>query len=206
MIATGRVDGALSPTAYTPSFLLGSALVAQGNPTTPQAETSTLTIQGADVRVVDPVDNSQWMNNDVLTAGTIEPASGATPSYLAISASIMDSGAIAHFLPAAPTVLPGVERPAPAKLAEVYVKFHGTTLGGAYVESDEFLFPVYVCNGCLVTFPAGSIPTQPNTTSAYCSGTVASTSTAEACTPGQDQSIDCQQCFALDAVCDPKFL
>jgi hypothetical protein len=186
MLSRGLVDGGLT-NSYSPLFLLGSALVAQGNPTTPQAETSTLSIQGADVRVVDPVDNSQWMNADVLAAGTIEPASGATPSYLAIAASVMDAAAITHFIPTGSDT-------AASKLAEVYVKFYGTTLGGDYVESGEFLFPVDVCYGCLVSVPAGA-------TANYCKGAVASTSTAEACVLGQDQATDCQKCYGLP-VCD----
>ena len=142
------------------------------------------------MRVVDPVDNSEWMNADVLAAATIEPASGATPSYTALSATIMDAKAVTHFTPPPPTTAG-----APASLlAEVYVKFYGTTLGGDYVESGEYLFPVHVCNGCLVSFP-------PDASVKYCSGAIPSTSTVEACEPGQDQYVDCQQCYAFSSAC-----
>jgi hypothetical protein len=197
-LSRGLVDAALTD-SYTPFFLVGSALIAQGAAATPQAETSRLTLQGVDVRVVDPVDNSQWMNADVLTAATIEPASGSTPSYVALAASIMDATAIAHFNPQGST--------SGSKLAEVYVKFYGTTLGGQYIESDEFLYPVDVCYGCLVSFPPGALVTYaptanpPVVKSAYCSGAVAATTTTVPCIIGQDQPVDCQACYDLSSAC-----
>jgi hypothetical protein len=199
ILSRGLVDASLTD-SYTPYFLLGSALIAQGDPTTPQAETSRLTLQGVDVRVVDPVDNSEWMNADVLAAATIAPATGATPAYEAIQASVMDAKAIAHFNPTGSTVA--------SKLAEVYVKFYGTTLGGQYVESDDFLFPVDVCYGCLISFPPGAIVkynptgTPPVLVSPYCSGAVASTSQTAACILGQDQQVDCQKCYGISPVCN----
>jgi hypothetical protein len=188
-LSRGTVDAALTD-AYSPEFLLGSSIIAQANSVTPQNETSTLTLQGVDVRVVDPATNAQVMNNSVLAAGIVEAASGSAPSYTAIGAAVMDATAVAHFDPGAGS---------PPKLAEVYVKFYGTTLGGEYIESDEFLFPVDVCHGCLVSFPAGLSGTALHD---YCSGVGTSLATSEPCVPGQDQPEDCRQCFGL-VVCSP---
>jgi len=190
-LSRGSVDGALT-SSYSPEFLVGSALVAQGNPTTPQAETSTINIQGVDVRVVDPIDNSEWMNADVLAAGTIEPASGATPSYVAMAALVIDAKAMAHFTP------PPAAGSLVVNLAEVYVKFYGTTLGGDYIESGEYLFPVDVCYGCKVSFPPGATVKG----SKYCAGSVPSTSTEEACVLGQEQAVDCQKCYGSSPACN----
>jgi hypothetical protein len=183
----GRVDAALT-SAYAPEFLLGSSLIAQANAVTPQSETSTLTIQGVDVRVVDPVTNAQVIDVDVLTAGIVEAASGATPSYSAIAAEVMDETALSHFDPGVDSV---TGEPNPPKLAEVYVQFYGTTFGGEHIQSDEFLFPVDVCHGCLVSFPSTA------DVAAYCKGAGSSLATSEPCVIGQDQSLDCQQCYAL---------
>jgi hypothetical protein len=186
-ISRGLVDGALTD-AYAPEMLLGSTLIPQGNATQPDSETARIEVQGAQVRVVDPVDNSEWMNNTVLTSGIIEPASGTAPSYTAISATLMDAKAVAHFTPPVGQA---------TKLAVVYVSFYGQTLGGQSVESNQFQFPVDVCAGCLVYFPPGAKAQN------YCSGAVASTGTAHACVTGQDQSVDCQVCYPL-AVCTPQ--
>ncbi len=195
-ISRGTADAALllarSGGAYSPEFLLGSSIIAQANAVTPQSETSTLTIQGVDVRVVDPATNAQVTNYNVPAAGIVEAASGATPSYTAIGAEVLDATDLAHFDPGAGN---------PSKLAEVYVKFYGVTFGGEHIESDEFLFPVNVCHGCLVSFPATADVT------AYCKGAGTSLATTSPCIIGEDQSVDCQQCYALYdpplAVCLP---
>jgi hypothetical protein len=185
----GTVDAALTD-AYSPEFLLGSSLIAQANASTPQTETSTLTIQGVDVRVVDPTTNAQVMNNSVLAAAIVEAASGSSPSYTPIGAAVMDGAALAHFDPG----VSSTGEANPPKLAEVYVKFYGTTLGGEYVESDEFLFPVDVCHGCLVSFPAGLNGTALQN---YCAGVGNSLATSVPCSPGQDQPEDCRLCYPL---------
>jgi hypothetical protein len=80
------------------------------------------------------------------------------------------------------------------------VRFFGHTLGGESVESNEFGFPVQICNGCLVSFPAAeqslSLPT-PNCALAGASG---STATSVPCIIGQDLSVDCSACQGR-AVC-----
>ncbi len=194
-ISRGTVDAALT-NSYSPFFLVGSALLAQSNPTTPQVESARLTLQGVDVRVVDPVDNSEWMNANVLAAGTVEPSSGGAPAYTALGAAVMDAKAIAHFTPQGTVA---------SKLAEVYVKFYGTTLGGEYIESNEFLFPVDVCFGCLVSFPPGAkvkaTTANPTPVSPYCSGATPTTTDLAACVMGQDQLVDCQKCFELSPKC-----
>jgi hypothetical protein len=83
----------------------------------------------------------------------------------------------------------------------------GQTSGGNNIESNEFQFPVDVCNGCLVTFPAGSedpvkaaATGKPNCSAT--STTTSSTSTVIPCVVGQDQVVACTLCQGK-AVCDP---
>jgi hypothetical protein len=129
------------------------------------------------------------MNNTVLTAGTIEPAVGVVPSYAALSTTIMDAAAIKHFTPPFPF--------APSKLAVVHMKYFGVTLGGQSIESNDYQFPVDVCNSCLIYFPPNAVAQN------YCSGAVASQGTVKACVVGQDQAADCQACLGLAACCPP---
>ena len=192
LINHGVVDGALTDN-YSPEFLVGSTLIPKGNLATPDSETARVEIQGTIIKVIDPVDNSVWENNSVLTAGILDPASGTAPAYSAIQASIMDAAAVAHFTPPPPPT----GQASTSKLAVVDVTFYGVTLGGQSVQSDVFEFPVDVCYGCLVSVPAGAV-------TGYCKGAVPSTSTALACQIGQDQAVDCQKCYGnpLSTVCD----
>jgi len=183
-LSRGLVDGALRDN-YTPSFLLGSTLIAQGNSSTPDSETARIEIQGAIVQVVDPTDNSTWENNTVLASSIIEPASGTQPAYTAMSASIMDAKAIAHFTPTAAST--GTGAAGVTNLALVYVTFFGQTLGGQSLTSNQYQFPVDVCSGCLVTDPPGAL-------AGYCQGEFPVATSAAACDVGQDQISDCQTC------------
>jgi len=190
-LSSGTVDFILTD-GYAPEFLVGSTLIPQGNSATPDSETARIEIQGAIVQVVDPAENNATIEyNTVLTSGFIDPASGSTPSYGGVQLSIMNAVAVAHFAP--PVVAPPFP-PAPAKIAIVYVTFFGQTLGGQNLQSNQFQFPVNVCSGCLVTFPAGAA-------AGYCKA-ASTTATAIPCEVGQDQSSDCTLCpFTATSYC-----
>lgn len=188
MINRGTVDASLAG-SYAPVFLVGSQLKSRASSDNVKTETSNVSIQGAIVRVVDPTTGAVTMSNTVLSSGLIYAAEG-TPSYVAIGATILDSASIKHFDPG---------RGQPAKLAIAYVKFFGQSLGHQSLESDEFQYPIDVCNGCLVLIPAGDQATQ----NAYCSGQVAAKTSVSPCVVGQDQLVDCQACFNFSAACKP---
>jgi hypothetical protein len=80
-----------------------------------------------------------------------------------------------------------------------YLRFFGNTLGGRYIESDEFEYPVDVCKGCLISFSPQDI--RPGFPVPNCLGNAAAgSSTAQQtlpCVVGQDLSIDCIQCQAI---------
>ena len=188
-INSGLVDAALRQT-YGPVILVGNQLITQGSTDQVRVETARVTVQGAFVKVVDPVDGSVVMDNTVLSSGTIDPGAGNTPSYLALFVTLMNAAAVAHFDPGTVS--------APARVAISYVKVYGQTLGGVSVESNEFQFPIYVCHGCLVDFPAGAATTN------YCAGATGTTNSNVKipCSLGQDQTADCTLCYP-NPVCDP---
>jgi hypothetical protein len=169
-------------------------MVPVGSPDNVRVETARVTVQGAFVRVVDPTDGSTVMDNTVLSATTIDPASGSTPGWSLVDVTMLDQAAIAHFNPGSLT--------APSKVALAYVKVYGQTLGGQSVESNEFQFPIFVCNGCLVSFPPGAKESK------YCSSATASTTGSSSsavkapCVIGSDQVADCTLCYPNPA-CDP---
>lgn len=186
-ISSGVLDAALTQT-YSPMFLVGNQLVPRGNPNQPDTETSFVRIDGVVVRILDSGGN-QLNTFTRLAAGTIPPSSGTTPGYAAMQVTILDEGTVGSL---SLTNFGGTKR------VTSYVRFFGKTLGGDSVESDEFGFPVDVCKGCLIAFPATedliSGP-QPNCLLASSS---TSTTTSIPCVPGQDSAIDCSQCLGLD--------
>jgi hypothetical protein len=179
---------------YDPTYLLGNQLVAEANSSQLMTETSTVTIQGAVVRLTDSQGHA-FPNTPYtrLAAGTIYPANGGVPSYAPVTVtSVIDSDVAAAVGMGSAALLGqgGYVR------VITYVKFFGNTLGGKYVESDEFEFPVDVCQGCLIEFTPQDInPTcpAPNCLGNAAAGSSSSQNTVP-CVMGQDLKIDCIQC------------
>jgi hypothetical protein len=184
-ISGGRLDIAIRG-EYDAVFLVGNQMVPEANPQTPTTETSTVRVEGAIVRITD-ASGAQLRSYTTPLGATLYPATGTTPGYTPIGATIVDQMTVTKLagssvLQATPTQSSGVVH------LVTYTRFFGHTLGGRYIESDEFGFPVDVCNHCL-------LPICINTT------TMGSTSSASTepipCELGQDVAIDCPTCMAL---------
>lgn len=184
--SSGVLDVALLA-SYTPEVLVGNQLIARNDNVNLKAETARVTLQGAVVHVDDTAGN-EINSFTSLSSGFIDPGSSGVPSYGPIALTLIDpktSAAMASSLPSRGT-----------KRVIAHFTVFGQTAGGDDIESDEFQFPIDVCNGCLVSFPAGSNDPlqqpQPN-----CLATLASSSagaTVLPCVVGQDQVVDCRLC------------
>ncbi len=197
VLSSGVLDLVFKDT-YDPTYLVGNQLVAEANSSQLMTETSTVTIQGAVVRLTDAQGNQLVPSYTRLAAGTIYPANGGVPSYAPISVtSVIDSDATKAIVAANAQVLGmhGYVR------VVTYLRFFGKTLGGRYVESDEFEFPVDVCEQCLIAYTPQDI--NPCYAAPNCLGNAAAgTSSAQQtipCTVGQDIPIDCIQCQSFEA-------
>ncbi len=94
----------------------------------------------------------------------------------------------------------------------VNVTVEGETLDGKSVGSNEFTFPLTVCNGCLVSVPPDAVSVeaglQPNCL--RIDGEEIETP-ADLCSPGQDAAVDCRLCTLLAVddfarqLCQPPF-
>jgi hypothetical protein len=196
-ISSGTLDvGLLS--SYTPELLIGNQLIATANSTNLQAETSRIVLQGA-VVIVDDTDNNQISTFTSLSSGFIDPGTGGAPGYGPMALTIIDPKTAQDLQSSLPVL--GTKR------VITRITVFGQTSGGNNIESNEFQFPVDVCNGCLVTFPAGSedpvkaaATGKPNCSAT--STTTSSTSTVIPCVVGQDQVVACTLCQGK-AVCDP---
>ncbi len=190
-ITSGVLDVALT-TNYVGEFLLGNQVVARGDPTQPQTETSFVKITGAVVTITDS-NGVQLASYTQPVSVTIPPSSGGTPGYSGASLPIVDPSTVAKLgLNAGSGTVPIV----------TFAKFFGATLGGDSVESDNFEFPIEVCYGCLISFSEGDI--DPLFVSPNCKGNPNANSSSSApttfpCFPGQDDPIDCVDCQDVPA-------
>jgi hypothetical protein len=198
---SGRLDVNLA-SSYSAAFLVGNQMVAQADPTVPRTETSFVDVQGAIVRITN-ADGSPVTTYTDLFGGSIPPASGGTPGYAALSATIVDSSTVMNL------EMPLQTMAAQFGMSDVirlitYTKIFGKSLGGQYVESNEFEFPVDVCANCLIAFSPADIRAdclpQPNCVGNSVGTTAASNSVP--CQIGQDDIVDCSQCLE-NRSCNP---
>lgn len=180
--------------SYTAEFLVGNQTVPRGDPTAPKAETSRITIEGGIVRITD-LGNKQLTSFTVNTSATIDPQQGTTPSYAPVGLTILDQRTVESFR--------GAVSSGTIVSLVTYTRIFGHTLGGQYVETGEFQFPVDLCSGCLIRFAPQDIdpnyPVQPNCQAAK---TGAASTLPVPCFRGQDIAVDCSQCQDIPA-CSP---
>jgi len=192
-LSRGVLDTAFR-SEYDGVFLVANQLVTESNPNQVQTETSNINVQGAIVRDTDAAGN-QLDSFTSLTSGTVYAAVGGTPGYAIISATVISQKAIQ----ASGSTAGGT------KTVVGYVKFFGHTLGGDYIESNEFEFPVDLCTGCLVQSASADIdPCYQNVNCrAALNGMGGASSQTVPCVQGQDTPVDCSQCLQL-SLCNPN--
>jgi hypothetical protein len=200
-ITSGALDISLTG-GYVAEYLVGNQLVSQANSNQLQTETSDVNLEGAEVRVTEG-NGDQIQAFTTLGGSTIFAASGGTPAWGLFAVQTINQQTIAS----SEGLSSLADLYAGGKIGShrvvTYVRVYGKTLGGRYVESNEFEFPVDVCYGCLVGFSASDVNVcydQPN-----CYYAAASTSTTVPCFPGQDGIVDCAECQGT-ATCSPPLV
>jgi hypothetical protein len=200
-LTRGMLDAAFT-SRYHASLLVGSQLTARGSRQQLRTETSRIQLEGTEVMATDDLTGGAvFPLTTIPGSGFIDPAQGVDPSYGILGSILL-------------AITPAFAAQAASVGSLVNVTSHirafGHTLGGTYVESGEFLFPISVCYGCLITFPTDAIVTNTTTTPATlsCSGTsTTSTSVTVPCIPGQDDALDCRVCHEYlgpsATICDP---
>jgi len=183
---------------YLGILLVGNQMIPRGDPSNSRAESNRVHIEGGVVRVTDPngVSIREFTSS---AAGFADPQNNNTPDYGLIALTLIDA-------PTRDILLQGLTSRGLTKSVVVHVKVFGKSLGGTDIESDEFVFPLRVCNGCLVSFPAGtSDDTRPIDQRPNCLLTPAASggTTTFPCFAGQDEVTPCNLCIGR-AACDPK--
>ncbi len=185
VLPSGTLDAALRP-EYTPFFLVGNQIVPRGDPTQPHTETSFINIEGAVVTITNS-DGTQLNSFTTPVAATVPPSTGTTPGFASLGVTIIDSGTASTL---------GLNGAVDRVVSTV--RFFGHTLGGESVESNDFGFPVDVCRGCLVAFPASEQNDQLPTPNCALSGAASTAAAANTpCQVGQDLGVDCSACQGI---------
>jgi hypothetical protein len=200
-ISQGTLDVALRD-EYDAEFLLASQLIPLGDPTSAKIETQYFQVQGAVVRITD-ADGNDLKSFTRLASATIPPSTGSAPSYAPIGMIILDHDTILS------ADVQNAVRSGQHKRLVTYTRFFGVTLGGTYVESGEYEFPVDVCYTCLIGFssadqsPFYPLPNCVNALpGATPTGSSGGSSTQISCAPGQDAIVDCSYCVTTVSECN----
>jgi hypothetical protein len=194
-ISSGVLDLDFRDT-YDAVYLVGNQTVPVGNPSTPNTETSIITIQGGIVRITDSAGN-QLKTYTRYTSATIDPLQGTDPSYSPVFLTILDADTVESFR----STVSQPQRPEVRLVT--YVRVYGNTLGGDYVESDEFEFPIDLCQGCLIRFAPQDIDPNLKAPNCHAANATSASSLPIPCNPGQDDTIDCSQCQGIPD-CSPN--
>jgi len=185
ILLNGVYDVSIDPNDYTAVLLVGNQLTRRGSRNQVRTETSRVILHGAIVRVLGS-DGSELTSFTVDGTGAVDPASGEEPGYGLLATTLVDKA---------------TAQGQAGQQLNIGVRAFGETLGGTEIESAELFFPIFVCTGCLVSFPADAI----DPTTKQCTANVDALAAENVpCNIGQDFPVDCRACsgsVTTQAVC-----
>lgn len=189
LLSGGVLDRLLRP-SYRAALLIGSQLTQRGSRDQLRTESARFALQGAEVTLTTFDGVPIGSPYSTIGTGFVNPAGGEEAGYGVMFVDIVPAS---------------IDLPDDTIVSKVRV--FGTTLGGAELESNEYIFPITVCRGCLIYYPVSAADdTNPNPNSFLCQ-TVSDGTDAielEACFPGQDTGVPCNFCSASNPACaDP---
>jgi hypothetical protein len=193
-LAAGTMDLAFT-NSYTASVLVGNQLTQRGSREQLRTETSRISLRGAEVKLT-TLDGRELGNYSTVGTGFVDAASGDVPSYASMSVNLI------------PSALGNSAAVRGAKVVLAKIRVFGDSLGNASITSSELDFPINICEGCLVLYPADAADaTVPANGGYLCSRSTTTTQNTAAppCIQGQDQPFACTFCSGAYDLChDPK--
>jgi hypothetical protein len=199
-IAHGTLDVAFRK-EYIAALVVGSQIVSRGSRSQIRTETSRVRIEGVEARLEDADGLLRWGPYTVPATGFIDPTQDITPSY-----GIVDGTLVGADWGTTMAVALQNDASRTGRHFTSISKVFGHTLGGQAVESGEYRFPITICFGCLIYYPAEAndpkVTPNPNCDLPQATGSALSLG----CTPGQDEMVDCRVCKATypsSAICEP---
>jgi hypothetical protein len=189
--ASGTLDRTFA-SEYTAALLIGNQITQRGSREQVRTETSRVTLKGAEVSLEDLQGNSLHEPFSSTATGFVDAASGTDPALAIMYASLIPASIAATL---------------PVGTALAKVRVFGDTLGGEEVESSELGFPIEICDGCLILYPASSRDLTADGANYVCRQGTDTTDDADSdaelpCQLGVDLPAPCTACSGVFAVCD----
>jgi len=191
ILAQGTMDR-LFASDYVAGLIVGNQLTERGSRERVRTETSRVSLKGAEVKLETPQGASLVPAFSSIGTGFVDASDGTDAAPAAMFATLIPASV-------APTL--------PRGTVVAKVRVFGTTLGGEDVESAELLFPIDVCDGCLVAFPASARDLAASGSDYQCKQAAddmqaaAADATDGPCTLGIDFPTPCTTCSGLYAAC-----
>jgi len=187
--ANGTMDR-LFASDYTAALLVGNQITERGSREQVRAETSRVSLRGAEVRLETTKGAQILPPFSTIATGFVDAAGGTDPSLAIMYADLIPASV-------ASTLDLGI--------VVAHVRVFGNTLGGQEVESAELLFPIEVCEGCLISYPASARDIAADGTDYQCASAESDMKAAKVsdlpCQLGIDIPTPCTACSSLSAIC-----
>jgi hypothetical protein len=192
ILAKGTLDR-LFASEYVAALMVGNQIMQRGSRERVRTETSQVALKGAEVKLENTQGAELVPAFSAIGTGFVNASDGTDAAPAVMFASLIPSS-VAGSLPAGTVVSK--------------VRVFGTTLGGEDVESSELLFPIEVCDGCLVSYPASARDPAADSANYQCKLTATDTTAATSadtttlpCELGIDFPVPCTACSGLFPAC-----
>jgi hypothetical protein len=182
LLGEGTLDVAFA-SEFRAWLLVGNQLTARGRKQQVRAETARIALRGAEVVLTDAA-GGELGAFTVPGTGFVTVSRSEEPGYGAFLATLLPASELGGVTPPA---VPGAYTTVVAN-----VRVFGDTLGGEELESAELAFPIRVCYGCTVRYPADALDEN--------GGCTVGSPEGDVCFYGQE-AIDCRNCRGLE-ICD----
>jgi hypothetical protein len=191
----GVLDLALA-SEYRAALIVGNQITERGSRERVRTETSRVALKGAEVTLENLQGGAIGKPFSSTGTGFVNASAGTDPSLTIMYASLIPAS---------------VARTLQLGTVVAKVRVFGTTLGGEDVESSELAFPIDVCFGCLISYPASARDLTADGTDYVCKvagddmATAVAADADQPCELGIDIQTPCTACSGLYEICqDPK--
>jgi hypothetical protein len=199
MLGGGTLDLAFRKT-YEASLLVGNQLTSRGSKETLRAETSRVTLRGAEITIADSTGHDLYRFS-VNGTGFVDVSRGEDSGLGVFDAELIPASIGDKLLGRLNNLktMTGSSSQETSDLVVARVRVFGDTLGNEDLTSSELSFPITYCEGCLIDYPAEAV-SGGTTGTAQC-GAMLTNVPQGGCRPGQDDPIDCRFCSSTNALC-----
>jgi len=192
---------------YQAGLLVGNQFTARGAKQNLRAESTRITLRGAEVTLTDSTgaqlscaSNANCGSFTVYGTGFVDVSRSEDPGWGIFYAELIPQG-VGQSIQGNMT-----SHNAKSTTVIASVKVFGESLGGEELTSSTLTFPIQVCEGCLINFPLDALSIDQNTGVQSCVISTSSTPGQIPCQVGQDDLVDCRLCAGQTAACQHPFV